>query len=106
MFGEGRNTEDSNSNGKIKSKTLKSTGKMKWTKLSATAATDDGDPEGDGDLLIDEEVAVKKGRCCSKNEGPSLVWSLLNTFKAPLLAAGFFKFTQDTLSFVGILLLK
>lgn len=106
VIGDKRDPAESGTNGKVKSKSLKSTGKMKWTKLTATVATDDVDVENDGTLLMDEDTVVKKGRCCSKNKGPSFMWALLGTFKAPILAAAFFKFCQDSLSFIGPLLLK
>ena len=81
----------------------KSSSKKKWTKLASTVATED--VEDDEELLIDDGVTFKKRNCCSKG-GPSLVLALFMTFKGQLLAAGFFKFCQDTLGFASPLLLR
>jgi len=81
---------------------------MKWTKLKSTVVTDD--VEGDDDEFLEEvvedDVAVKTGKCCAKTKGPSLVRTLLLTYKGPILAAAFFKFLQDSLSFVGPVILR
>ena len=78
---------------------------MKWTKLKSTVVSDDVE-DNEEVVLVDDEVEVKKTKCCSKNKGPSLVWTLLLTFKGPILSAAFFKFLQDSLSFVGPFLLR
>ena len=87
----------------------KSSGPVKWTKLSPIIAHHDEDGD-DEEVLIDEDretsIAPKRKKlgCCKR--GPSLILALFFTFKGTLLAAGFFKFCQDSLLFVSPIILR